>query len=140
MNTVFTWGYSGGAPADLQAYLTATRACLLDIRFRPWSRYPGWRPAALQALAGPGNYRGMRALGNLNYNTGGPIHLLAPAAALPLVRDLLRQRPVLLLCGCADVAECHRQDAARYLAQELGALVEHLPGKLRNWEGGHTHV
>jgi hypothetical protein len=141
VNTIYTWGYTGNSPADLQQYLQATGACLLDIRFRPWSRVPGWQPKALIALAGPGNYRGVKALGNVNYNTDGPILLLAPAAALPVVRDLLGQRSVLLLCGCVSYLECHRSDAARYLAAELAAPVVHLPGAFKHWEqkGEQTH-
>lgn len=119
MHTLYTWGYTGTHPTDLLAYVEALHALLIDVRFVPWSRVPYWRKAALMELVGAERYLHLRALGNENYK-GGPIKLHAPAAVVEPVRAVLRERPAILLCACADPAICHRSVAATYLARQLG--------------------
>lgn len=129
---IYTYGYSGHTPDMLAAYLEATGAQLLDIRFRPYSRQVGWSGDALKRRFG-GLYRWLECLGNINYNNDRPITLKQPDWAVPIVRDLLIVRPVILLCVCAYVTKCHRLVAAEYLKDALGAPVDHLPGQFDRW-------
>ncbi len=122
-----TIGYSGWTPEALRATIHEMGAMCLDIRLAPTSRHPAWRKAALRTLLGAANYVHMPGLGNINAFTGGPITLNAPEQAVAPVRRLLAQRPVVLLCGCADVRSCHRLTAAEYLAAQIpGIIVTHL--------------
>jgi uncharacterized protein (DUF488 family) len=34
--------------------------------------------------------------------------------------------PICLLCAEKRVAECHRQQVADYLAEQMGAVIQHL--------------
>ena len=40
----------------------------------------------------------------------------------------LRQRSVILLCACREVATCHRRVAADLIAAQTGLAVVHRPG------------
>lgn len=133
---IYTWGYSGHTPDELDKYLQAAGAQLLDIRLRPYSRQVGWGSDALKRRFGR-LYRHLGSLGNRNYQ-GGPILLDAPDVAVPIVRQILATRPVILLCVCWDVETCHRKVAAEYLGNILGADVQHLPGRFREWQGQTT--
>ncbi len=127
MHILATIGYSGWTPEALRATIHEMGALCLDIRIVPTSRRPVWRLAALRTLLGADNYAHMPALGNVNAFTGGPITLNAPEQAIEPVRRLLAQRPVVLLCGCADVRSCHRLTAAAFLAAQIpGITVTHL--------------
>src|SRR4051794_24320916 len=96
MHTIYTWGYAGARPADLAQYLTTLGAALVDIRYTPHSRLPGWEREHLRAVYGA-RYHHIPALGNRNHAVGGPIRLAAPAAGLAVLRPLLEQGPVVLL-------------------------------------------
>lgn len=127
MNTIYTAGYAGGwTPAQLKATCERLGALLLDIRYVPTSRRPEWRREALRTLLGAGGYQHEPALGNANYKSSAPIRLAAPERALSPVARTLAQRPVVLLCACRDWQTCHRAVAAAFLAERLGAPVEHL--------------
>jgi activating signal cointegrator 1 len=125
MTTIYTAGYAGWAPAQLKATVDELGATLLDIRYSPVSRRPEWTREALRTLLGA-RYAHVPALGNRNYRAGGPIALAAPERALPTVAKALARGPVILLCACMHAEECHRTDAAAYLADQLGAPIEHL--------------
>jgi len=124
MHTIYTFGYSGRQPETLRRHVETLNALLVDVRAAAWSRAPQWRPEALRALVGAANYRHLPDLGNVNYKNGGPIRLANPEAALPIVRGLLAERPIILLCGCTNVLTCHRRDAARMLGSALDAPVQ----------------
>lgn len=123
---IYTLGYGAGwSPATLADAVAGLSAALWDIRYQPWSKSPQWRGQALAALLGAA-YVAVRALGNVNYR-GGPVQLADPASAVARARATLAQRPIVLLCGCADAATCHRGVAAAYLAEQLGGVaVAHL--------------
>lgn len=125
MHTIYTAGYSGWTPEQLQVAVIERGATLLDIRYRALSRRPEWRREAITAWLGV-LYVPMPALGNKNYKNGGPIELAAPEQSLRLIGPLLNARPIVLLCACRDWRNCHRLVAAEYLAAQLGAPVEHL--------------
>ena len=124
MSTIYTIGYAGWSPDQLRATVEELGAELWDIRYSPWSKSPQWQGHALRRLLGPA-YVHMAALGNQNYK-GGEILLVAPERAVEPARRVMARRPLVLLCGCKDWATCHRTVAARYLADALGAAVEHL--------------
>jgi uncharacterized protein (DUF488 family) len=125
-STIYTIGYAGWAPAALRDHVLALGATLVDVRIAPTSKSPQWRKEALAALLGAA-YRHLPALGNRNAFTGGPVALNDPERALQPIAALLERGPVALLCGCADPQRCHRSVAAAFLAERLGALVEHIP-------------
>jgi hypothetical protein len=138
MHTIYTFGYGGQQPDTLRRHRDNLNALLLDVRMQAWSKAAQWRPDGLKLLVGQSNYLHLPQLGNVNYKNGGPIRLADPDAALPLVREVLAERPVILLCGCANILTCHRAVAARVLGRKLGAPV-HLvlpalePGE-REWK------
>lgn len=124
---IYTLGYGAGWNHDLLvATLDAKKAMLLDIRFNPQSKTPMWQRSALFDLLGPERYLHVPALGNTNYANGGPIALYAPEAGVQVVARCLEFGSVALLCGCRDVATCHRKVAAEMLSERLGVPVEHL--------------
>lgn len=127
MHPIYTAGYSAGwTVATLKAELERLNATLVDIRLSPRSRRHEWNKAALLAALGPRRYEWLPSLGNVNYATGGPIALQAPAHAVTPIASLLSLGPVVLLCACRDAQACHRSDAAAYLAERLGNPVAHL--------------
>lgn len=127
MRKLYTYGYGGSrtAEADLQSYVLAAGAVILDIRHKPFSRVPGMSGKALKVRF-PGGYAHLPALGNLNYQ-GGPIQLVDVEEGIRQVVWWLEVRPAVLLCGCKDAATCHRSSVTE-LAQERwpGLQVRHL--------------
>ena len=124
MHTLYTLGYSGWTPAGIKGQVDALGAALWDIRMMPWSKSPQWQQPELRSLLGA-SYAHVQALGNRNYK-GGPIELANPEVVVRRLSDLLKLRPVILLCGCRDHRICHRTVAAEYLAGHLGCTVFHL--------------
>lgn len=120
---LYTYGYQGGSQEDLQHY-AAAGALILDTRLVPTSPNPLWRRASLERLLGQ-RYRWCKALGNVNFRSGGPVQIHDPAAGLELLGTLLWQSPVILLCACRAWQSCHRSVVAE-LAQaaipELAAV------------------
>jgi uncharacterized protein (DUF488 family) len=126
MHTLYTVGYDGWTLEGLAARVESLGALLVDVRFNPSSPEAEWRKATLQRRFGEG-YTHCKALGNVNYRTGGPIKLVEPEVALPALREWLEQRPVILMCVCEDVEMCHRKVATRYMAERLDGLeIVHL--------------
>ena len=123
--SIYTIGYAGWATAALRDHVLALGATLVDVRIAPTSKSPQWRKEALAALMGAA-YRHLPALGNRNAFTGGPVALNDPERALQPIAALLERGPVALLCGCADPQRCHHSVAAAFLAERLGAEVEHI--------------
>jgi hypothetical protein len=135
VNTLYTAGYQGWTVPQLERALESRGALLLDIRANPTTTRAEWRKAALAQRLGA-RYTHVPALGNRNYANGGPIALVAPHAALPLVAAALALGPVVLLCACRDWQTCHRRDAAAFLAERLGCAVEHLDPPARDLPEG----
>lgn len=130
MNLLATYGYTGGTVADLQAY-RAAGAWIADVRYSPRSRVVQWRGEELANVLGARYVQLGFLLGNRNYRSGGPIQIVDLENGLPILRDLLKARPVVLLCACEHAAGCHRKviaDAAVARWPEL--VVRHLkPGE-----------
>ena len=77
---IYTIGYTGIPFAQLQAFLDAHQAFLVDIRYSPRSRNPVYNQKALQAALS-GRYVHVGELGNRNYK-GGPIAIVDLAVLL----------------------------------------------------------
>lgn len=125
MPTIYTVGYARLRElkrlVDLAADLDAV---VVDVRYQPYTSFKGWSRTDLHACLGRG-YRWVVGFGNVNYR-GGPVRLHDPAHGLAVVAPLLEAQSVILLCGCADVATCHRRLVADLLAEATGCPVEHL--------------
>lgn len=124
MNKLYTMGYSNWNIEQLAAELERLGALLIDIRYNPFSSRPEWRKEELRRRF-RGNYIHASALGNVNYQ-GGPIELANPHKAVTPIRAHLAERPCILMCACSDWQQCHRRQAATFLARTLGVTVEHL--------------
>lgn len=124
MNKLYTMGYSHWSIDQLAIELERLGALLVDIRLNPYSSRSEWCKEALRTRFGK-NYIWAGALGNRNYR-GGPIELAAPEKAIEPMRHHLATRPCVLMCACSDWQQCHRRQAATFLARALGATVEHL--------------
>lgn len=138
LKPIFTCGYSGHTPAELKRAadaLDALDAWVLDIRFVPRSRIPGWDAHELEALFGF-RYQLLKAWGNVNYKTGAPIKLHDADLGFRKVSQLAEKHPIILLCGCADYQACHRRVVAELL-RERGVTVEELAWPV---DGAAGHV
>lgn len=115
---IYTTGYYGHQPEALKALAAALDATVVDIRFMPASRVPGWRKQALQKLLGD-RYLWLQAFGNIHYNDGQPIQIADMAAGVKaLIKQ--RQRNYILLCGCRDAHTCHRSVVGSICAASRG--------------------
>jgi uncharacterized protein (DUF488 family) len=123
MHQLYTFGYSGRLPHELRALVEQLDAVVVDIRFSPRSRNPHWTAGRLTSLLGE-RYRHLSVLGNRNYKDG-PIEFVDLAEGVVKVGELLRERPVILLCVCADVERCHRLPAAEAIVSRYGITVQH---------------
>jgi uncharacterized protein (DUF488 family) len=118
---VYTIGYGGRTPAEIEQLAQDLDATVFDIRFSPRSRDPRWSRKQLGELL-DSRYRHVRELGNVNYK-GGPIELVDFDAG----RELIEQsdRPVILMCVCRDPRICHRTVVAHRL-REAGLSVTEI--------------
>jgi integrase len=125
MNSLFSLGYSTLKVEQVKTWLDQHDALLVDVRHSPQSRNPQWRQPYLQRLLGS-RYRYVPEFGNLAYRTSGPIQLVDETAGVRIVSELLEQRPVVLLCQCADHTSCHRSVAAAAISKATGVRITHL--------------
>lgn len=124
LHKLYTFGYSGRTPHELQTLTEQLDAVGVDIRFSPRSRLPDWSGGRLQTLL-ESRYHHLPALGNRNYKSG-PVEFVDLETGVVEVGQLLRQQPVILLCVCADVQRCHRLPAAEAITTRYGVTVKHL--------------
>lgn len=123
LHALYTFGYSGRTPHELQALAKQLNAVVADIRFSPRSHIPDWSGGRLQKLLGD-RYRHLPALGNRNYKVG-HVEFVDLETGVGEVGQLLKQQPVILLCVCADLQRCHRLPAAEAIAAHYGLTIEH---------------
>ena len=119
--TVYTFGYAGQHRDRFIHAVKALDATVFDIRFSPRSRNAAWAGQSLAASLG-GRYRHVRELGNRNYK-GSDIQIVDLRAAYKIIEA--SERPVILLCVCGDVRQCHRAVIARALLSR-GLSVQEL--------------
>lgn len=87
-------------------------ALLVDVRWSPRSRLPGWGGAALRLRYGKRYLPLGHVLGNMAYRSrqSGQIQIADLGAGIQQLLGLLdEQSPLLLLCGCATYEQCHRR-------------------------------
>lgn len=117
---VYTIGYTGRKPADIEKVVKDLDAILLDIRFSPYSRVSHWMGYSLRAKFGD-RYHHVKALGNANYK-GGSVEIVDYAAGRDTIESL--DKPVILMCACGDPATCHRTVVAEMLRADGFTVAE----------------
>ena len=125
MNQIYTAGYAGHTPAQLKRGADELGAYVIDIRYSPRSRQPGWNGEELEALLGD-SYIWCRAFGNINHANGGEISMPHLSIGMKHLSRWVKERPLILLCGCAEAENCHRREIARIL-ESVGWTVPELP-------------
>jgi uncharacterized protein (DUF488 family) len=128
MQTLYTLGYTGTKPEQIQTLAADLGALVVDTRYSPRSRAVQWTGAGFRRLLGE-SYRHMPSLGNINYKGDGPIVINKPDEGVPQVAALLEQQPIILLCVCAEVSSCHRAVVAELVQEYCGCEIIHLSAK-----------
>lgn len=111
-NRVYTIGYSGMHPDELKSLAETLKADLFDIRFSPRSRDPRWAGSNVRALVN-GAYQHVKALGNANYKSDGPVEIVDYESGKAAIQS--NERPVILMCACKDPTHCHRTVVGKML-------------------------
>jgi uncharacterized protein (DUF488 family) len=119
---VYSFGYQGQAVEPFARRVVELGATVIDTRLKPYSRNPTWNKSRLQAVLGD-RYVWVEALGNLNYK-GGPTVIKDLEHGLANVRTRLAAGPVVLICVCADVTDCHRNVTLAALRSEGFLTIE----------------
>lgn len=123
IETLDTIGYTEqDALQRIDAFLARPRCYLVDIRYKPWSKWnPRWNRPALQARY-PHRYVHLPGLGNLHYgHRDQPIQLADPEPHIAhLAAMLTRGTSYLLLCACKDYEHCHRKAVYDLIMTALG--------------------
>ncbi len=130
---IYTIGYSGWTPEQVEKAVRDLGAILVDVRMVPRTRWtPAFNSAALHARFGD-QYVWLKQFGNVNYKgTFEQIEIADFALGEKMLADLSGLpfeggKNVVLLCGCRDVNVCHRKVLAERLAQDWALEVVHLP-------------
>lgn len=113
---IYTLGYAHWSIVEVERRLLDLEAWLADVRRSPHTTKPGFSKPELIDRFGD-RYDHVPGFGNLNYR-GGPLELAAPDDGLEQIRA--RALPVVLMCGCASPARCHRQVVAELLCEHIG--------------------
>jgi len=119
--TIYTYGYGGKHPEELEKIVAELNATIFDVRFSPRSRNPAWLGKRLRERFGD-RYQHVKAFGNANYK-GGDILIVDYEAGKALIEQ--SERAVILVCVCKDPVICHRTYIAKKLVEE-GFTVEEL--------------
>ena len=123
------FGYAtSDAEPRLHELMSNPSTLLLDIRYRPISRYrPQWNKSRLQAQWGK-RYKHCRTLGNINYKDRSlPIVLLDPEPTITIVAQHLEGgNNIIVMCACKSYDECHRKPVIEQVEQRRVDLKEHL--------------
>lgn len=129
MTQVYTLGYAAaGAASCLEALMTDPAMTLIDIRFRPTSRFsPAFHRTVLEQRFGQ-RYCHVPQLGNINYaDRSQPIVLADATVGLSLVLFWLeRGYSACLLCACAHVESCHRRVVAQMIFERFPCQITHF--------------
>lgn len=118
---VYTTGYTGKDVGELKSLLITLDAVLFDIRFSPHSRVLKWTQAYLRILL-KDRYHHILPFGNRTFRENA-----VTIQNLELgIRILNNQTSnVLLMCGCAELKECHRLILTHELRRK-GFTVEEI--------------
>jgi hypothetical protein len=120
-----TLGYAAaGADRRLAYYMSKPRTLLVDLRLDPVSSYAQWDGDALRHVWGKRYRQSGAYLGNINHASGGEISIPRLREGLEVLLDyVLEGWSLILLCGCMNLHECHR-DIVR---QEFSQIVQSNP-------------
>ena len=125
-----TLGYAQAyAHEQIEAFLAHPRSYLVDIRYKPYSRWnTNWNRDALAKRYGR-DYVHLPGLGNLNYaHKELPIQLADPERHIShLAQCLKRGYSYLLLCACKDYERCHRKVVYERILAVLDPMHEPEP-------------
>lgn len=126
-NALYDLGYIGCKLPDLKAAVEATGATLLDIRFSPYSRNPIWNKNNLVEVFGE-QYVHCRSLGNENYKMPGMenVKFVDLLKGIFFLCGLLQKSPVIVMCACIDVNQCHRLLAVKEYEKYTGQSSIHI--------------
>jgi uncharacterized protein (DUF488 family) len=120
---IYTLGYAHWSIQEVEQCLQHLDAWLADVHHPPHTTKPGFSKSELINRLGGDRYRHIPGFGNINY-TGGPVELAAPEDGIDQIRA--RGGPVVLMCGCASPAQCHRRAVAELLCERMGGSPTHL--------------
>ncbi len=127
---LYTVGYMGWKLDELVERINSLGGDpkVYDVRYSPYSRNRDFTRTSFSDKLGSA-YVHAKGLGNINYR-GGPIKLADPEPWYMIVkRDLDAGHPVILMCACWNLAECHRLVIANEIAKRYSIEVEHLTRK-----------
>ena len=123
---IYTLGSSGWSVEAVKTFLESVNGVAVDVRMVPRSRVAAFNGIAFSRLMGE-RYYWLSDFGNVNYKNGGPIAIADFDKGVERLGPLKSAgKAVVLLCGCPDVATCHRKILAERLAERWGAEVEHV--------------
>ncbi len=116
MKKIYTFGYSKCDAQKLCAAIKEIDGVLVDVRLAARSRVPAWNKGRLQEMFSD-RYVHIRNLGNLNYKGDRPVEIVNLEMGLQEVLILAKRRPVVLMCCCVNLEECHRSTLANALGE-----------------------
>lgn len=124
-----TLGYSQpGADRRLQYFMSKPRTLLVDLRLDPVSSYAMWDGARLRQTWGKRYRQAGAYLGNVNHADGGPISIPRFHEGLEALFDyLIAGYSLVLLCGCYNFCECHRERVQTEFEQILRVSSLDIP-------------
>ena len=123
---IYAFGYTGRQLDAIVESIVTADAVLVDIRFNPRSRVPTWNRKALEGRLGDRYRWAGDLLGNRLYKTDA-IEIVDLAPGLDLVAALAENRPVALMCVCAQPSGCHRQPILAALTDRGFQVSNDLP-------------
>lgn len=107
----YTTGYAGKNVADLKNLLDALDALLVDVRYSPSSSAIVWSKDYLKLLLKE-HYRHVGQLGNRSFREN---KVMIQNLELGIKTVISFGRNIVLMCGCAELKNCHRLILAREL-------------------------
>lgn len=138
-----TIGYTQAyAHEQIEAFLACSRSYLVDIRYKPYSKWnPNWSRETF-AKRYRHQYVHLPGLGNLNYaQKGAPIRLADPDRHVAhLAECLKRGASYLLLCACKDYEQCHRKVVYECILAVLGDASEQRAAPVQAGHQPTLHV
>ncbi len=124
-----TLGYAqSGSDRRLTYSMSKSRTLLIDLRKDPVSSYPMWDGPQLRQTWGKRYRQAGAYLGNVNHANGGPIHIPRMPEGLGVLLDYVREGwSLVLLCGCMNLHECHRQVVQAQFEEILSSCKVDIP-------------
>jgi hypothetical protein len=117
--------------AIIERLMADPKVLLIDTRYSPYSKMPQWTGTALKQKYGKRYRMAGRFLGNIAFNTLGPMTLANPAIGIQgLVQYLGEGYDLIVLCGCADYHACHRRLVVDLLRDAMPDVEITMPEQL----------